>query len=82
MDVILCPAMPAAASPPSSNPYWAYMTQWNLLDYPAIVFPVTKVDPRVDVQNEWYLPINEQDRENYHLCEWPILLLFPAHIVH
>ena len=68
MDVILCPAAPEAASQLGSDRYLAYMTQWNLLDYPALVFPVTRVDPSVDVQDEWYLPINEKDRQIYHRC--------------
>ncbi|KLO88656.1 general amidase [Fusarium fujikuroi] len=35
---------------------------WNLLDYPGAVFPVTKVDPAVDVKDEGYPPKNDMDR--------------------
>jgi Asp-tRNA(Asn)/Glu-tRNA(Gln) amidotransferase A subunit family amidase len=41
--------------------YWGYSSIWNLLDYPAAVFPVTKVDPHIDKVTK-YQPINEEDR--------------------
>lgn len=42
VDVILCPVGPGAAPPLNHARYWPYTSQWNLLDYPALVFPVTK----------------------------------------
>ena len=68
-DVILCPASPGAAPPLDSSRYWGYTSQWNLLDYPALVFPVTRVDPALDAQDTKYSPLNEQDRFNHNLCE-------------
>ncbi len=41
VDVILCPAGPGAAPPLNCARYWGYTAQWNLLDCPAIVFPVS-----------------------------------------
>jgi Asp-tRNA(Asn)/Glu-tRNA(Gln) amidotransferase A subunit family amidase len=70
VDVILCPAGPGAAPPLDCARYWGYTSQWNLLDYPALVFPVTKVDPEVDVVEEGYQPRNEKDRYNFDLCKW------------
>ncbi|KAI9794120.1 MAG: hypothetical protein M1835_006801 [Candelina submexicana] len=69
VDVILCPVGPGAALPIDHSRYWGYTSQWNLLDYPAVVFPVTKVDPDVDVKDENYLPMNEKDEYNYKLYE-------------
>jgi hypothetical protein len=40
VDVILCPVGPGAAPPLNCARYWGYTSQWNLLDYPALVFPV------------------------------------------
>jgi amidase len=41
VDVILCPVGPGAAPPLNCARYWSYTSQWNLLDYPALVFPVS-----------------------------------------
>ena len=43
VDVILCPVGPGAAPPLDNAKYWGYTSQFNLLDYPALVFPVSKV---------------------------------------
>ncbi|KAF2814774.1 amidase [Mytilinidion resinicola] len=67
VDVILCPAGPGAAPPLDCARYWGYTSQWNLLDYPALVFPVTKVDPEVDLIEEGYQPRNEDDKYNHDL---------------
>jgi Asp-tRNA(Asn)/Glu-tRNA(Gln) amidotransferase A subunit family amidase len=40
VDVILCPAGPGAAPKLNTSRYWGYTAQWNLLDYPAVVFPI------------------------------------------
>ena len=67
VDVILCPVGPGAAPPLDCARYWGYTTQWNLLDYPALVFPVTKVDPTKDVVEQDYRPMNEKDEYNHQL---------------
>ena len=41
--------------------YWGYSGIWNLLDYPAAVFPVTRVDVRIDKCTD-YQPINHEDK--------------------
>ena len=68
VDVILCPVGPGAAPPLNHARYWGYTSQWNLLDYPALVFPVTKVDQKEDLVEAGYQPMNEQDDWNYRLC--------------
>ena len=67
VDVILCPVGPGAAPPLDCARYWGYTAQWNLLDYPALVFPVTKVDPTKDVIDEEHVPMNEKDEYNLQL---------------
>ena len=70
VDVILCPAGPGTATPLDNAKYWCYLSQWNLLDYPALIFPVSKVDPRVDVVDQQYKPLNEKDKFNHELCQF------------
>lgn len=71
VDVILCPVGPGAAPPIDCARYWGYTAQWNLLDYPALVFPTgTSVDPDVDVVEEGYVASNTEDEYNYKLCEY------------
>lgn len=67
VDVILCPPNFGAATPHDQSRYWGYTSQWNLLDYPAAVFPVTKVDPIKDPKDVKYIPKNDQDRFVYDM---------------
>lgn len=69
VDVILAPVGPGAAPPLDHAKYWGYTSQWNLLDYPALVFPVSRVDPSIDKIEERYQPMNEKDAFNYDLYE-------------
>ena len=69
VDVILCPAGPGPAPRLDCSRYWSYTSQWNLLDYPALVFPVTRVDVTVDSWPEDYAAINEQDKFNHDMCK-------------
>jgi amidase len=68
VDAIICPVGPGVAPRHNTAKYWCYTSQWNLLDYPALVFPVTRVDPGQDV-NDGHEPMNDLDRENWDLCE-------------
>jgi amidase len=69
VDVILCPPNFGAATPHEQSRYWGYTANWNLLDYPAAVFPVTTVDPAQDVKDESYVPKNDQDRFVYEMYD-------------
>lgn len=40
VDAILCPVAPTLAPPHDTTRWWAYSSHWNLLDLPAVVFPV------------------------------------------
>lgn len=69
VDVILCPPSFGAATPHEQSRYWGYTAIWNLLDYPGVVFPVTKVDPAKDKKDSSYVPTNTQDKFVYDLYE-------------
>lgn len=69
VDAILCPVGPGAAPEHGNSKYWAYTSQWNILDYPGAVFPVTKVDAQLDLPDHSYVPKNEQDKFNHELYE-------------
>lgn len=64
MDVILCPYLPSPAPLLETTRYWGYLSIWNLLDYPAVVFPVTKIDPERDAEPSDYIARNEADEWN------------------
>lgn len=67
VDVILAPPYFGTATPHDQSCYWGYTSIWNLLDYPAAVFPVTTVDPAKDVKDTDYAPKNDQDKFVYDL---------------
>ena len=72
VDVILCPVGPGVAPMHNSAKYWGYTSLWNLLDYPAVSFPVGKVDKAKDGINEAFNPLTELDEENFKLCKSPM----------
>ncbi|KAI0131781.1 acetamidase [Xylariales sp. AK1849] len=68
VDVILCPAGPGVAPPLDAARYWGYTAQWNLLDYPAVVFPVSDcVNAHKDGKSVEYSPVGEKDAYNWNL---------------
>ena len=69
VDVILAPVGPGCAPPLDGARYWGYTAQWNLLDYPALVFPTGLRSGAGDKVEEGYEPRNERDKFNYDLCE-------------
>jgi len=69
VDVLLCPVGPGCAPPLDCARYWGYTAQWNLLDYPALVFPTGLQCGPEDAIEEGYEPRNEEDKYNYELCK-------------
>lgn len=67
IDCLLTPVGPSAAPRHNTAKWWGYTSIWNLLDYPAAVFPVTTVDLIKDVPETDYQPRNTLDEENYRL---------------
>ncbi|CAF0779287.1 unnamed protein product [Adineta ricciae] len=71
IDCLLTPVGPSAAPLHGTAKWWGYTSVWNLLDYPAAVFPVTTVDLVKDQVELDYQPRNALDRENYNLYTSP-----------
>lgn len=70
VDVILCPTGPGVASLHDTARYWSYTSIWNLLDYPAAIFPSgVVVDVKADPRDDGYVPVNGQDAYNHNLYD-------------
>lgn len=72
VDVILCPVGPGAAPKLDHSKYWSYTSQWNLLDYPALVFPVTQADPSKDIWSDEFKPLSKADEANHATYQDPM----------
>ncbi|KAI5474563.1 E3 ubiquitin-protein ligase TRIP12, partial [Pseudohyphozyma bogoriensis] len=65
IDVLLCPAFPGTAQPHDTARYWSYTSQWNLVDYPGIVWPSgLYVDAALDPVMADFTPMSPKDEEN------------------
>jgi Asp-tRNA(Asn)/Glu-tRNA(Gln) amidotransferase A subunit family amidase len=71
IDCLLTPVGPSAAPLHDTAKWWGYTSTWNLLDYPAAVFPVTTVDLIKDQVEMDYKPRNALDEDNYRLYTSP-----------
>ena len=69
VDVILTPTGPGCAPPLDCARYWGYTAQWNLLDYPCLIFPTGPDAGPEDKVDEDYQPRNEQDKYNDEPCK-------------
>jgi amidase len=63
VDAVLAPVSNVASCPHNQNDYVGYTTQWNLLDQPVVVMPITFVDPAKDKAHklEGAYPGTDQD---------------------
>ncbi|KAF5517585.1 putative amidase [Colletotrichum aenigma] len=71
IDAILCPVGPGCAPRHDQAKDWCYTSQWNLLEYPAISFPVSHVDQNLDLADESYIPSNPDDAFDHRLYTGP-----------
>ncbi len=69
VDAILCPASATVATRPGTAKYWSYTAVWNLLDYPALAFPFTTADKRVDLKDPRSEFMSGLDKDTWELCE-------------
>lgn len=69
IDALLCPVGPGVAPKHNTAKYWNYTSQWNLLDYPGLVFPVCKVDKGQDRWTGDEQLLGELDVENRNLWD-------------
>ncbi|KAF2802433.1 amidase [Mytilinidion resinicola] len=65
VDAVICPAAPFPAARPEKYHYYGYTTFVNLLDYTAVVVPVTTVDKEVDKLDESFEPASKIDKACY-----------------
>jgi len=65
VDAIISPMAPYTAPPHGLNKTASYTMSWNLLDYPALVIPVSKVDQALDVQQPRHEFYTKEDQANY-----------------
>jgi len=63
IDGIILPVTPFAASLKGKYKHVGYTGVWNILDYPAATFPVTRADASVDVKDPDYKPVSELDKD-------------------
>ncbi|KAI5480991.1 hypothetical protein MNV49_006177 [Pseudohyphozyma bogoriensis] len=62
IDVLLTPASAQPASPHREAKWWAYTSQWNLVDHPAIAFPSGLfVETELDAATEAHKPLSKDD---------------------
>ncbi|CAI5759299.1 unnamed protein product [Candida verbasci] len=71
LDAVIAPVGPNVAPKHNTARYWGYTCQWNLLDYPVIVVPVTIVDEKLDQRDANYKPLNEIDEYIYNAYDDP-----------
>ncbi|KAH9479411.1 Acetamidase [Psilocybe cubensis] len=67
VDAIISPAVAYTAVPHGLNTDSFYTTLCNAMDYTTSVFPVTRVDPKVDIPKEPHEFYNHEDEAIYKL---------------
>ncbi|KAI9511286.1 general amidase [Russula earlei] len=71
VDAVISPVAPFPPPPHGKNTNAEYTSVWNALDYPACVFPVTKVDPLLDQPKPAHRFLSEEDQAVYELYDSP-----------
>ncbi|KAH9007313.1 general amidase [Lactarius hatsudake] len=71
VDAIISPVAPFPPPPHGQYKNVGYTMIWNVLDYPACVFPVTKVDPVLDRPKPEHDFLSEADRQIHELYDSP-----------
>jgi len=69
VDAIISPVVAYAAPPHGMNKSANYTMVFNALDCASCVFPVSKVDPGIDVRRQAHNFYNEFDKKNYELYD-------------
>ena len=73
VDAVLAPVSNVASCQHNRNDYVGYTTQWNLLDHPVVVMPITFVDPAKDKAHKLENPYAGQDQafwDRYDENKW------------
>lgn len=69
VDVLLGPTIPHTAIRHRTLRWAGYTKVWNLLDYPAVTFPVDEVRKKLDTPPRGYQPRNDLDAWNWDLYD-------------
>jgi amidase len=67
IDVILCPGAPTLAPRKDRSRHWGYTSMWNVLDWPAVTFPVERAAVG---QSSWPPHSPRNDVERFVFDEW------------
>ncbi|KAH6607064.1 amidase [Trichoderma cornu-damae] len=69
VDVVLAPVYPSVAGPHGATRYWGYTAIWNLLQYPAVAMPASRLvgDATAAELNGEYVPKNELERHYWDI---------------
>lgn len=62
VDAVIMPCAPSASLVPGKYRHLGYTRLINLLGYSAVVVPITKANKAIDVVDQDYEPLNEEDR--------------------
>ncbi|RSM18086.1 hypothetical protein CDV31_003008 [Fusarium ambrosium] len=62
VDAVITPVAPHAAVIPGKYYHTAYTEAINLMNYSAVVIPVTQADEKIDVFDDSYEPLGEKDK--------------------
>ncbi|KAL1404951.1 hypothetical protein Q8F55_008563 [Vanrija albida] len=66
IDILLTPVGPSPAPQHGTAKYWNYTSFWNLVNYPAVVFPTgAHVEPALDAEEQGYAPRNDAEAYVY-----------------
>ncbi|RDB19727.1 Acetamidase [Hypsizygus marmoreus] len=65
VDALISPVAPFVAPPHGKNTSANYTLVWNVLDYPALVIPVSRVDQELDTKQPAHKFLSEDDKANY-----------------
>ncbi|KAI1138637.1 amidase [Hypoxylon sp. FL0543] len=69
VDAVILPITPYAAVLPKKSFYFGYNCFINVLDYTAVVVPVTYADKDLDVVESNFKPLTTRDQENMDLYD-------------
>ncbi|EMD32640.1 hypothetical protein CERSUDRAFT_118670 [Gelatoporia subvermispora B] len=75
VDAILCPVAPTLAPPHDTTQWWGYTSYWNLLDFPAAVFPVGRFKAQgytpLDISAEYTIPVHARNAVEHSVrAQW------------
>ena len=66
VDAILAPVAPTLAPPHDTTRWWGYTSYWNLMDFPAVVFPMGRLKAQgytaMDISKDFVVESNPRNK--------------------